>query len=137
MFYSRTNCDAHNEMYQLHWRFALSFFSLYRSARRNMFLVCSVASVIKERINMAKKENTWTMISHWLPRTSPPIWGHSNVHVSSTNLVCDVATTLFLTPTLFPFLKSHPYPEQHDRSNNALFTGQCIVTVQLGLAVDQ
>ena len=66
MFYKRTNCDAHNEMYQLHW--TLSFLSIYLSARRNMFLVCSVASVIKESINMAKKENTWTtMISHWLP----------------------------------------------------------------------
>lgn len=116
--------------------FALSFFSLYLSARRNMFLVCSVASVIKESINMAKKENTWTMISHWLPLTTPPIWGHLNVHVSSTNLVCNVATTEFLTPlTPFPFLKSHCYPEQHDKNNNALFTGQYIVTVQLGLAV--
>lgn len=115
---------------------ALSFFSLYRSARRDMFLVCSVASVIKESINMAKKENTWTMISHWLPITTPPIWGHLNVHVGSKNLVCNVATTQFLTPTLFPFLKSHRYPEQHDKNNNALFTGQYIVTVQLSLAVD-
>lgn len=49
----------------------LSFLSL--SARRNMFLVCSVASVIKESINMAKKENTWTMTSHWLHLTTPPI----------------------------------------------------------------
>lgn len=32
-----------------------------------MFLVCSVASVVNESINMAKKENIWTMISHWLP----------------------------------------------------------------------
>lgn len=36
---------------------------------------------------------------------------------------------------LFPFEKSHRYPEQHDKNNNALFTGQYIVTVQLSLAV--
>lgn len=34
------------------------------------------------------------------------------------------------------FWKSHRYPEQHDKNNNALFTGQYIVTVQLSLAVD-
>lgn len=109
--------------------------SLYRSARRNMFLVCSVASVIKESINMAKKENIWIMISHWLPLTTPPIWGHLNVHVSSTNLVCNVATNFVFHPDSFSLLKSHRYPEQHDNNNNALFTGQYIVTVQLGLTV--
>lgn len=116
---------------------SILLFPLHLSARRNMFLVCSVASVFKERINMAKKENTWTMIYHWLPLTTPPIWGHLNVHVSSSNRVCGVATTSFLTPTLFfSIFKSHPYPEQHEKNYNALFTGQYIVTVQLTLAVD-
>lgn len=32
--------------------------------------------------------------------------------------------------------RSHRYPEQHDKNNNALFTGQYIVTVQSSLAVD-
>lgn len=39
-------------------------------------------------------------------------------------------------PYSVSLLKSHRYPEQHDKNNNALFTGQYIVTVQLSLAVD-
>lgn len=39
-------------------------------------------------------------------------------------------------PYSFSLLKSHRYPEQHDKNNNALFTGQYIVTVQLSLSVD-
>lgn len=42
----------------------------------------------------------------------------------------------FLFFPLFFKKKSHRYPEQHDKNNNALFTGQYIVTVQLSLAVD-
>lgn len=42
-------------MYQLHWRFALSFFSLDLSARRDVFLVCSVASVVKEKNKYGQK----------------------------------------------------------------------------------
>lgn len=122
-------------MYQLHWRFALSFFSLYLSARRNMFLVCSVASVIKESINMAKKENTWTMIpTGCLLRLhlSEVIW----MFMSALQIQSPTSQPFnFSALLLFPF-KSHRYPEQHDKNNNALFTGQYIVTVQLSLAVD-
>lgn len=39
-------------------------------------------------------------------------------------------------PAASLFLRSHRYPEQHDKNNNALFTGQYIVTVQSSLAVD-
>lgn len=123
--------------------------ALHLSARRDVFLVCSVASVVKEGINMTHStENAWTAASPWLglsaPRLSEVIL---DAHVSSTNLVCDVAIAPIAPPrprprpkSLLPspvFLLKSPilYPEQHVNNNNALFTRQCDIPVQSALAV--
>lgn len=100
--------------------------ALHLSARRDVFLVCSVASVVKERISMTHStENTWTVAPHWLGlaalRLSEVIL---DARVSSTNLVCNVAIAPIGLPApgpapesllppaspAFSSLKSHPLP---------------------------
>lgn len=98
--------------------------ALHLSARRDVFLVCSVASVVKERISMTHStENTWTVAPHWLGlaalRLSEVIL---DARVSSTNLVCNVAIAPIGLPVpapesllppaspAFSSLKSHPLP---------------------------
>lgn len=105
--------------------------SLSFSQKKHVFGLFS-GKCHKESISMAKKENTWTMISHWLPLTTPPIWGSCQLYKSSLQH----RNQLIFHPYSISLLKSHRYPEQHDKNNNALFTGQYIVTVQLSLPVD-
>lgn len=127
-------------------------------ARRDVFLVCSVASVVKERINMTHStENTWTVASHWLGLSAlRPFWGHLGCSYQLYKSSLQRRNRSNRPPSSSPspprprprpksLLPRLPFcvclllspilnPEQHVNNNNALLTRQCDIPVQSSLA---
>lgn len=113
---------------------ALSFsLALYLSARRNVVFfpffwsVQWQVSLNEAEIHGRKGERT---DSDFLAAS------HDSTSMRSSECSCQLCKSTSRRFAPRPALFFFRYPEQHDKNNNALLTGQCIVTVQSSLAVD-
>lgn len=132
-------------MRRLHWRFARPFLfsrSLPFSQKKRgwVFSFSLFFWSVQWQVSLNKAEIYGRKGEH-TDSDFPLAASHDSTYMRSFECSCQLykstSRPLHSSPCSVLFSpRSHRYPEQHDKNNNALFTGQYIVTVQSSLAVD-